>query len=142
MAGGSSLSRHALGLAGDDMGDQNANRLIEGSEMALMKACWDYLFTRAQGWNANLLNYHYVQNGATHTLNMAWRGPDLLVTMVLGNLRYPAGNLIFPKNTAGHDVSWTAVRNTPKSLESTVHVAPFHHHTDAAIGAPNGSPFK
>lgn len=141
-AGGKVLSRHALGLAGDDMGDQDKDRIVEPDEIAFLKAMWDYLFMRAQGFEAEMFTLRYRLPGAVRdtVTRTAWRGRDRLCTMVLGNLATPAG-YIFPTYARRKDTSWTAVRNTPKSLSSTIHVAPFHLHTDCLPGAPYGSPF-
>lgn len=142
--GGSSLkdlSRHALGLAGDDLADRDANRVITDGERVALKTRWDALFTRAQGFP--VVRQTLVVTGPTdqRIFDMTWRGRDRLVTMVLGNVK-AGGQLLFPGLRANRDVSWTAVRNAPKaSLLSTVHVAPLHLHTDAAPGAPEGSPF-
>ena len=139
--GTSSLSRHALGVAGDDMGDQDKDRIIEPDEILMLDQNWDYLYERAQWFPAVRMTMQQEIDGVTQTRDFTFRGRDRLVTMVLGNLKYPSGKLIFPGYVYRRDVSWTAARNTPKQLTAQTHVAPFHHHTDCAPGAPFGSPF-
>lgn len=140
---GSSIpSRHWMGLAGDDMGDQNTDRIIDDHEKKLLASLRDYYFLRAQGFPAVAQNLVYELPGqAARTVKTAWRGRDRLCTLVLGNLQYGDGTLMFPGLTRNRDCSWTAVRNTYKALTTTHHVSPFHLHTDCLTGAPYGSPF-
>ena len=112
-----------------------------GREILMLDQNWDYLYERAQWFPAVRMTMQQEIDGVTQTRDFTFRGRDRLVTMVLGNLKYPSGKLIFPGYVYRRDVSWTAARNTPKQLTAQTHVAPFHHHTDCAPGAPFGSPF-
>lgn len=136
------LSRHALGLAGDDMADQNKDAVVSADEMMLMSALWGMYYVRAQvgpGYVAQTLKWE--AGGVQRSSSTGWRGLDRLSIMVLGNRAKPDGTLMFPGLTKNKDVSWSALRNTPKALTSTGHVWPFHLHTDCLPGAPSGSPF-
>lgn len=129
-------SRHALSIAGDDMGDQNSDRIVDASEILQRKAAWDYLVMRAQGFRAE----SYILTTIDTRESTSYRGRDRLSILTLGNLKVN-GKPIFPELRAMRDVSWSAVRNTPKGLSTTIHVAPFHLHSDCLPGAPEGSPW-
>lgn len=151
--GTTSNSSHSEARAGDDMGDQNANRIIDGNEMVLLKGSWDYYIWRSVGLGDKPQKYIYqsknLQTGIVSTHSVYYVGRDRLTTMVLGNLRYPGGPLMFPGFTYYRDVAVTWSPNRGGNLapgqfaqmSTTVHTAPFHLHSDCIWGAPHGSPF-
>lgn len=140
------LSWHALALAGDDMADQDKDRIIDPDELILMNNLRNYNFLRAQALGSGPQDYEYreilvIHNGVMSRKNVSNRGLDREVNIVVGNKRLPDGRWMEPALAHNKDISWNAVRNTWKGSTRTVHVAPFHLHENVAPGAPFGSPF-
>lgn len=136
-------SRHWAGLADDDMGDQDKDRVVELDEILLARAWWDLMLFRAQlgpGYEEYHLHRRIPGETVDRVDTTGCRGLDRLSVAVLGN-REVDGRRIFPDRTVNRDVSWSARRNTPKTLTGTAHVWPFHAHFDCRPGAPAGSPF-
>lgn len=145
--GTSVFSRHAKSIARDQMGDYDGDKLIEEHEKRQIRGLIDYMMQRA-----NLLgSAGFGQHGTierrpdnrdeTFTSSIEYRGVDLLSVIVLGNLRYQDGTRMFPQFPVNKDVSWSARRNSLKTLDDNVHVYPFHEHLDCCFNAPTRSPW-
>lgn len=150
-------SSHSHARSGDDMGDQNKNRIIEGDEMLMLKASWDYYYMRAIALGEKPVKHTYVakrihNHNILKTYTVYSIGHDLLTSEVLGNLRYPGEKreLMFPGKRYFKDMArtWSPNRGflvrpgDVKALSGSFHAAPFHLHTDSIWGAPaHGGPF-
>jgi len=127
--GTSRLSRHALGVANDDMTDLDRDRQLEPHEMAQCDFIADAMIARTTGWPT--------EYGTLNGQRVAFTGPDRLATVVWTNHKTEAGwrfPLLFGALGRGADYSWTPPRRTWKRGTGRVHSN--HIHMDVMPGAP------
>jgi len=144
--GTSIWSWHGKTWAGDEMGDEDGDKVIEEHEKRLMRALFDYLVQRANLVGPAIAAKYTEKRPddltRTQVQTVTRRGVDLMSTIVCGNLRYADGKKMWPEFRLNRDVSWSAGRNSTKDSDRKVHVSPFHLHANGWIGAPVANPFK